>query len=70
MADFGGARAIGVAAHAVDDREHHGAVGVRDGDTILVFFAMPDEAQVRVLDLQGSLRHARCHVELSAIYSI
>jgi hypothetical protein len=31
---------------------------------------MPDEAQVRVLDLQGSLRHARCHIELSAIYSI
>jgi hypothetical protein len=59
-----------MATHAVDDRQHHGAVGVRNGDSILVFFAMPDEAEVRVLDLQGSLRHARCHIELSAIYSI
>jgi hypothetical protein len=56
---FCGARAIRMTAHAVDDRQHHGAVGVRNGDAILVFFAMPDEAQVRVLDLQGSLRHAR-----------
>lgn len=66
---FGCARAIGVSAHAVHDGEHDGAVGVRNGDSVLIFFAMPDEAQVCVLDLQGSLRHARCHVELPVIYS-
>ena len=54
--DFRRARAVGVPAHAVDHREQHRAVRVRDGDAILVFFAMPDEAQVRMLDLQGTLR--------------
>ena len=58
-----------MAAHAIDDREHHGAIGIRNRDSILVFFAVPDQAYVGVLDLQGSLRHARCHVEFAAIYS-
>ena len=66
---FGCACTIGVAAHAIHDREHHGAVGVRNGNSILVLFAMPDEAQVRVLDLQGSLRHACSHVNSGAIYN-
>ena len=54
--DFGRARTVGVTAHAVDHGEKHGPVRVGDGDTILVFFAMPDQAQVRMLDLQGTLR--------------
>ena len=57
------------AAWAAHDDEQRRPVADGDRDSILVFFAMPDEAQVCVLDLQGSLRHARCHVELTVIYS-
>jgi hypothetical protein len=47
-----------MAAHAVNDREQHRAFGVGDGDPVLVLVAMADEAEVGVLDLQASLRHA------------
>jgi hypothetical protein len=67
--DFGGARAVGVAAHAVDDREEHRAVVDGDGDAILVLFAIAEKAQVRVLDLQGTLRHACSHVNSCWIYN-
>ena len=56
LGDFGRAGAIGVPAHAVDDREQDCPVRVGDGDSILVFFAVADQAQVRMLDLQGTLR--------------
>ena len=49
---LGGARAFRVASHAVDDDQQHRLLGARHGDAILVFFAMPDEADVRGLDLQ------------------
>jgi hypothetical protein len=58
-----------MAAHAVHDGEKHRVVADRDRHTVLVFFAMPEEAQVRVLDLQGSLRHACSHVNSGAIYN-
>ncbi len=53
-----GVRAVGVPAHAVHDGKQCGAVADRDRDAILVFFAIPEEAQIRVLDVQVSLRHA------------
>jgi hypothetical protein len=56
--DLRRARAVGVAAHAVHDSEERRSIADRDGDPILVFFAIPEEAQIRVLDLQVSLRHA------------
>ena len=49
---LGGARAFGMAAHAVDHHQEHGLLGGRDGDPVLIFFAVADEAHVRGLDLQ------------------
>jgi hypothetical protein len=46
-------------AHAIDDGEKRRAVSVRYGDSILVFFTIPEQAQIRVLEVQGRLRHAR-----------
>jgi hypothetical protein len=45
-------------AHAVHDGEERRSIADGDGDPVLVFFAIPEEAQIRVLDLQVSLRHA------------
>jgi len=45
-------------AHAVHDGKERGAVAYRDRDAVLVFFAIPEEAQIRVLDVQVSLQHA------------
>ena len=67
--DLGGAGAIGVATHAVYDREERRVVIERDGDPVLVFFAIAEEAQIRVLDLQGTLRHACSHVNFCRIYN-
>ena len=64
LADHGAYRhvgrpgAVGMAAHAVHDDEECRPVADGDGDSILVFFAIPEEAQIRVLDMQVSLRHA------------
>ncbi len=52
---LGRARALGMAAHAVDDDEERRFVVGGDRDPVLVFFAVADEAQVRGLDLQGQL---------------
>ena len=49
---LGGARAFRVAAHAVDHHQEHGVVGGRDRDSVLIFFAVADEADIRGLDLQ------------------
>ena len=49
---FGGARALGVAAHAVDHDQEHGMIGGRHRDPVLIFFAVADEADIRGLDLQ------------------
>jgi hypothetical protein len=54
--------------HAVDDSEERSPFADGDGDTILVLFAIPEKAQIRVLDLQGSLRHAGSHVKSSSAY--
>jgi len=51
-------RAVRVPAHAVHDGEQRGAVADRYRDTVLVFFAISEEAQICVLDVQVSLRHA------------
>src|SRR5271165_5749453 len=49
---FSGTRTLGVATHAVDDREQHRIVVARNRDAVLIFFAVPDEAHVRGFDLQ------------------
>ena len=40
------------------------AVADGDGDPVLVFLAIAEEAQIRVLDLQVTLRHACCSCRL------
>ena len=55
---LGGTGAVRVPTHAVDDGKQRGAVADRDGDPVLVFFAIPEKAQIRVLDVQVSLQHA------------
>ena len=52
-ADFGGARAVGVAAHAVHDDEQRRAFARGDRGTILVVFAVAGQADLGALD-----RHA------------
>ncbi len=55
---FRGARAFGVAAHAVDHDQQHRMIGGRHRDPVLVFFAVADEADIRGLDLQCQLLKA------------
>ena len=55
-----------------DSSRIHGisrAVIERDGDPVLIFFAIAEKAQIRVLDLQGTLRHACSHVDFCSIYN-
>jgi hypothetical protein len=42
-----------MAAHAVDGHQEHRMLARSDGDAILVFFSVPDDAQVGVLDLHA-----------------
>ncbi len=49
---FGGARAFRMPSHPVDDHQQHGLFGGGDRDSILIFVAMADQADVRGLDLQ------------------
>jgi hypothetical protein len=51
-------RTVGVSSHAVHDGEQRRSVADGDRNSILVFFAIPEEAQIRVLDVQVSLQHA------------
>jgi hypothetical protein len=75
LADHGADRnfrrpgAVGVPAHAIDDGKERCAVTDGDRDTILVFFAIPEEAQVRVLDMQWPLRHASFSCKLLLLYN-
>ncbi len=64
-----GTRALGVPAHAVHHGDERRVVVGGDHHPVLVFFAIPEEAQLRVLDLQGTLRHACSHVNSIAFYS-
>jgi hypothetical protein len=41
-----------MAAHSIDDHQKHGILRGRHRDSILIFFAMADEAHIRDLDLQ------------------
>jgi hypothetical protein len=41
-----------MAAHAVDHNQQHGVIRRRYGNSILIFFAVADEADIRGLDLQ------------------
>ena len=54
---LGRLRPIGMTAHPVDNRKENRPVAQCYGDSILVFFTIPQQAQVGVLDLQRSLRH-------------
>jgi hypothetical protein len=49
---LGGARSLGVTAHAVDHREQNGVLARRHCDAILILLAMADQAHIRGLDLQ------------------
>ncbi len=52
---FGRARAFRMAAHAVDHDQQHRVIGGRDRDSVLILFAVSDEADIRGLDLQRLL---------------
>ena len=41
-----------MAAHAVDHDEQHRLIGGRHCNTILIFFAVADEADIRGFDVQ------------------
>ena len=41
-----------MAAHAVDHHQEHGLFRGRNRDSVLILFAVPDEAHVRGFDLQ------------------
>jgi len=47
-----GACTIRMAAHTVDYHQKHGLFRGRNRDSVLVFFAVPDEAHIRGFDLQ------------------
>ena len=55
---FGGARAFRMAAHAVDHDQQHRMIGGGHGDSVLIFFAVADEADIRGFDLQPRLLQA------------
>ena len=52
---FGCARPFRMAAHAVDHDQQHRMIGGRHGDSVLIFFAVADEADIRGFDLQPQL---------------
>jgi hypothetical protein len=64
---FSRARTVRMTAHAVDDREKRGAVGARDRNPILVLFAVSEQAQICVLEVQGRIRHACFSGKLPAL---
>jgi hypothetical protein len=49
----GGAAAIGMAAHAIDHDHQRRLVRSRNGDAILIVFAITDEAYICILDPQA-----------------
>ena len=49
---LGGARTLGVPAHAVDHHQEHRLLGGRHRHSVLILLAMADEADIRGLDLQ------------------
>ncbi len=58
LRDLGGARAIGVAAHAIDDHEQRGMFRNRHGAAILVVLAPTQQADIGVFDAQLVHRHS------------
>ena len=52
---FRSARALRMAAHAVDHHQEHGLIRGRHRDSILIFLAVADQAHVRGFDLQCRL---------------
>ena len=49
---LGGARSLGMTAHAVDHHQQHRLIGGRHRHPVLVLLAMADQAHIRGLDLQ------------------
>ena len=66
---LGGMGSVGMASHPVHDGEQRRVAIHGDRYAVLVFFTITEEAQVGVLDLQGALRHAGCHVHCDDVYS-
>jgi hypothetical protein len=62
---FGCPRAVGMATHAIYDRKQRIIAIGDDGDTVLVFFAIAEETQFSVLDLQRPLPHAGSQVDFA-----
>jgi hypothetical protein len=52
---FGGTRTLGMAAHPVDHGKQYRLLVSCDGDPILIFLAVTDEAHIRGFDLQWRL---------------
>jgi hypothetical protein len=52
QSSFRGARAFRVAAHAVDHDQQHRVIGGGYCNSVLIFLAVADEADIRGLDLQ------------------
>ena len=63
LGDLRGARAVGMSAHAVDRDQERGVLGHRGADSILIFLAPTEQADVGVFDPQedsiASVRLAR-----------
>ena len=51
--DFRGARAIGMATHAIERTDQSGCRLGNDGNTILVLFAGADQTDFGIFDLQN-----------------
>ena len=51
-----------MAAHAVDDDQQCGCSLRRDGDAVLVVFAVTDQTQICILDLQARAPARACQL--------
>ena len=56
LCDLRGARAFGMATHAIDREQQRGVLGHYRNGLVLVVFPGSEEADVGVIDVQGSVR--------------
>jgi uncharacterized protein (TIGR00255 family) len=66
---LGGPGPVCVPTHAIHDRKQCVVAIGDDGDPVLVFFAIAEETQFSVLDLQRPLPHAGSQVNFGGLYS-
>jgi hypothetical protein len=65
LRDLCRAGALGVATHAIDDKQQSSVLSDCRDDPVLVFFASPYERDISVLDPQEGTRHL---IRLAALY--